>query len=320
MELNRIEERLSKVATWVKHWRESGSVPSIERDLALDELRRVYDELLDTPRESVADVVENVATASAGEVFDDVLDIDALLGLSDDDQEEYSEEDTPAELVADVISEPEPTPEPEPAPEPVVEEEPLFEPEPIVEPEPVVESVEVAEQPQPSAGGGLFDIEDIPVRSKAGRKMISLYNMPSAVAEPQRVVERPADRVEQSTPVVIEPEVVQPKVEVEQSVRLADVLASGVTVLGDKMANAEEVTAPFHRIDDLHKAIGLNDKFLMIRDLFDGNADKYEDTINTLNEFEDLDECMIYIVENFAWNPDLEGAKLLVSLIERKLA
>jgi hypothetical protein len=58
----------------------------------------------------------------------------------------------------------------------------------------------------------------------------------------------------------------------------------------------------------------------MIRDLFDGNADKYEDTINTLNEFEDLDECMIYIVENFAWNPDLEGAKLLVSLIERKLA
>ena len=326
MELNRIEERLSKVATLVKQWRESGSVPSIERDLALEELRRIYDELLDTPRESVAEVVESVAAASAGEVFDDVLDIDALLGLSDDDQEEYSEEETPAELVADVIPEPEPAPEPEL----VVEEEPVFEPEPIVEeepivePEPFVESVEVAEQPQPTVGGGLFDIEDIPVRSKAGRKMISLYNTPSAVAESQRAVERPVDRVEQPVPAIVAPEVVAPKVEskveAEQPMRLADVLASGVTVLGDKMAAAEEVTAPFHRIDDLHKAIGLNDKFLMIRDLFDGNADKYEDTINTLNEFEDLDECMIYIVENFAWNPDLEGAKLLVSLIERKLA
>ena len=70
----------------------------------------------------------------------------------------------------------------------------------------------------------------------------------------------------------------------------------------------------------VRKAIGLNDKFLMIRDLFDGDAARYEDTITTLNEFDDLDECMIYIVENFVWNPDSEGAKLLVSLIERKLA
>ena len=58
----------------------------------------------------------------------------------------------------------------------------------------------------------------------------------------------------------------------------------------------------------------------MIRDLFAGDAALYEDTIDRLNEFDDLDECMIFIVENFRWNPDSEGAKLLVSLIERKLA
>jgi hypothetical protein len=54
--------------------------------------------------------------------------------------------------------------------------------------------------------------------------------------------------------------------------------------------------------------------------LFDGNAARYEATIDVLNEFDDLDDCMIYIVENFRWNPDSEGAKLLVSLIERKLS
>jgi len=29
---------------------------------------------------------------------------------------------------------------------------------------------------------------------------------------------------------------------------------------------------------------------------------------------------MIYIAENFDWNPNSDGAKLLVDLIERKLA
>jgi hypothetical protein len=86
------------------------------------------------------------------------------------------------------------------------------------------------------------------------------------------------------------------------------------------MSSDDAPTTPFNRIEDLRKAIGLNDKFLMIRDLFGGDADRYEDTIDTLNEFEDLDECIIYITENFRWNPDSEGAKLLISLIERKLA
>ena len=90
--------------------------------------------------------------------------------------------------------------------------------------------------------------------------------------------------------------------------------------LADKMVDDTAPMPAMNRINDLRKAIGLNDRFLMIRDLFAGDAARYEDTIDTLNEFDDLDECMIYIVENFAWNPDSEGAKMLVSLIERKLS
>lgn len=86
---------------------------------------------------------------------------------------------------------------------------------------------------------------------------------------------------------------------------MGDVIAKGVTTLADKMAE-EQPTAPFNRITDIRKAIGLNDKFLMIRDLFGGDVNLYEDTINHLNEFDDLDECMIFIVENFRWNPDSE--------------
>ena len=74
------------------------------------------------------------------------------------------------------------------------------------------------------------------------------------------------------------------------------------------------------KIADLRKAIGINDKFIMLRDLFAGDEAQYNATIDALNSFASLDECMIYIVENFAWNPDSEGAKLIVSLIERKLS
>jgi hypothetical protein len=101
---------------------------------------------------------------------------------------------------------------------------------------------------------------------------------------------------------------------------LADVLGGGVKTLGDAMASSDEPTTPLNRVTELRKAIGLNDKFLLVRDLFGGDVERYEATIDTLDEFEDLDECMIYIVENFRWNPDSEAARLIVSLLERKLA
>ena len=54
-----------------------------------------------------------------------------------------------------------------------------------------------------------------------------------------------------------------------------------------KLRRSEPVT-------DLRRAIGINDKFLMIRDLFGGDAAAYEAAIGTLNGFDDFDECMIY--------------------------
>ena len=73
-------------------------------------------------------------------------------------------------------------------------------------------------------------------------------------------------------------------------------------------------------LPDLRRAIGINDKFLMIRDLFGGDAAAYEAAIGTLNGFDDFDECMIYIAENYAWNANSDGAKFLMELLERKFA
>lgn len=328
MDFQKFVDRLSRMTALAEGWQKSESLPAIERDLMLEELRGFYDELLDFKGDD--GLAERVGAAIMSEtaaepIFDDVLDIDALLGLSDIEHDEPKAEEVTVE--PEIMVEEEVMVE-EPILEVIAEPEPMPEPEPVSEPEPT---------PEPKTGGGLFDMEDIPVRTRSSRKMISLYTSPFA-AETKTKAEEPKvePKAEQKT---------EPKVEVKpepmpeptpaptpapapapapqpaaEPVRLGDILGGNTTTLADKMADDSAPTAAFNRITDLRKAIGLNDKFLMIRDLFDGDAARYEDTITTLNEFDDLDECMIYIVENFVWNPDSEGAKLLVSLIERKLA
>lgn len=333
MNYQKFVDRLSRMTALAEGWQKSESLPAIERDLMLEELRGLYDELLDFKGDSGlaervgATIMADTATEP---IFDDVLDIDALLGLSDVERDEPKQEEVAVEPEVEVEPEPEIEVEIEIEVEP--EPEPMSEPEPIAEPEPTV---------APKSNGGLFDMEDIPVRTRSSRKMISLYTSPFAAETKPKAEEPKVEPVTKQEPKA-EPAIApEPKVEAKpepapvptpapapapvaqptaEPVRLGDVLGGKTTTLADKMADDSAPTAAFNRITDLRKAIGLNDKFLMIRDLFDGDAARYEDTITTLNEFDDLDECMIYIVENFVWNPDSEGAKLLVSLIERKLA
>ena len=70
---------------------------------------------------------------------------------------------------------------------------------------------------------------------------------------------------------------------------------------------------------DLRQCIGINDRFMLIRSLFNGNADQYAAAIAQLNAFTDLNDALLYIQENYQWDPDSEGVRLLVDLLERKL-
>ena len=380
MNCKTITERLKRVAAIVDSWKDENSVPQIERDIALGELRDIYNALLvveaeevenetpvaesedrgedpdvevevvieeseEEPEESKEEPDESeeepVATepkhndASSFESFYDALDIDALLGLTEETA--IADEPKSEEPECAVVAEPMPEPESEEAEnavvaEPTPEEELCVEKDEVSaialqeqDPEPVVapESAHTPEEPK-SMGAGLFDLNDIPVRSKSRRKMISLYSdnpIPMQTpAESQKVEVKAADNAPNVDNAPVEDVTPKTNVVVSQpQQRLGDTFAE-VKTLADQMAKDDNPTTPFNRITALRQAIGLNDKFLMIRDLFGGDAERYEATIDTLDEFEDLDECIIYIVENFRWNPDLEAAKLLVSLIERKLA
>lgn len=104
---------------------------------------------------------------------------------------------------------------------------------------------------------------------------------------------------------------------------LGEVINHDVQTLADTLEAPHDMASELKRrepVTDLERAIGINDKFLLIRDLFNGDAAAYDAAVRTLNAFGDLDDCMIYIAENFAWNPNSDGAKLMMELLERKFA
>lgn len=203
----------------------------------------------------------------------------------------------------------------EPEPKPVVKEEP----KPLVkeEPAPVVE--EPAEEPiaapaeedaytplaTPIDETELTD-EDVVFELSEGELEEEIADEPAVEEE---IADEPAPRVE-------EPKAVTQTVE-EPTVVLGEKLQPQTT-LGDQLAARQTVNDLRPRITDLRRAVGLNDKFLLIRDLFNGNGSLYEITIRKLNEFDNFDDCMIYIAEHFAWNPNSDGAKLMMDLLERK--
>lgn len=101
---------------------------------------------------------------------------------------------------------------------------------------------------------------------------------------------------------------------------LGEVIKSDVQTIADtikpKDTAAEQIVK--NSVDDISKAVGINDRFLLIRDLFGGDSGVYERVMAKLNSFDNLDDCMIHIVENYDWNPNSDGAKLIMELLERK--
>ena len=68
----------------------------------------------------------------------------------------------------------------------------------------------------------------------------------------------------------------------------------------------------------LREAIGVADKFMLIRELFDGDAEAYDKAIAALEAQPSFDDCVIYIAEHYAWSSNSAAAKLVMELLERK--
>lgn len=106
------------------------------------------------------------------------------------------------------------------------------------------------------------------------------------------------------------------------NVVLGDVLGGEHTTLAEQMAansSPDVASVVASGATSLAQMVGVNDKYILMRDLFESNVKYYEQSMEVLDSFESLDEAMLFIYDNFTWNPNSEGAKLLMELLSRKL-
>lgn len=347
MNIELIKREFEKLSTLIASWNEGETVSAIERQLALDKLTSLYELVRfggdvapaeQTAPAAVAAVpaIEPENEPAEEESEEQEVEVEFIFA-EDDDEEDEAEEET-AEPVAIPTPEPTPTvvaPEPTPAPQPEPEPtpEPVVEPEPIPEPEVVTPAPEPAPQPQkprkPSMES-LFGSDEIQRKPRSKhQRMMSIYADPQPKQEKVVDISKIFDLDDADDfEISVSPAPAKREQSVASTVNdlssndtptLADAITPKTTLadtIAAPAALAEELTAA--RTRSLRQAIGINDKFLMTRDLFDGDEDAYAEAIAELDECETLDDCMIYIAENYEWNPDSEGAKFIMQLLERK--
>lgn len=310
------------------------TVSAIERDLALEKLRNIYDLLLGVTTaaeeqeplaESVIELIEELVDEV--EEFDNAEEENTPEESAEVAEEPAQEEpeESVIELIEDLVEEVE---EFDNSEEEVAE---VAEPEPEPEPKPEIE-VRPKTKLAHSAILALYDDEEDETEEEVAPAEEETNAVEEATdEEPEEVV------IDMTEPIVeVEPEtteqapVVEPvaepaaaEEEEEQPVKvvLGEVLGADQTTLADRIAAdaPADVASVANAQKSLVEMIGLNDKFILLRDLFHNNHDYYEAAIDQLDEFEDIDEAMLFIHDNFQWNPNSEGAKLLVELLSNKL-
>jgi hypothetical protein len=71
-------------------------------------------------------------------------------------------------------------------------------------------------------------------------------------------------------------------------------------------------------ISSIKSAIGINDKFKLIRDLFNEDSDAYAKTITRLDSCIDFNEAFNYITTSFNWDMEDESVQFILDLVRRK--
>ena len=270
---------------------------------------------------------------------------EALAGLFGDmteetpQQETVEEEPEVEEQASDVEEVVEPVDE-EPVQEPLVEPEPEIEPEPVVEPEPepVAEEPAPIEQPAGDEYGFFFRFEeDLPAEEPQPEPEAISSNEPVVEYHDEPVVEEdgklvhfveevpeeeiPARDLVDGDSIVRDNPFEMPRMD-DSSDELDFEMAN--ETLGESLMQEDHSLAAKlqqNPVRDLKSVIGINDKFLFVNELFGGSMEKYNKSIENLNDLKTLNGAMIYLNElkiELQWNSSNEAYQKLAELVKRK--
>ena len=149
------------------------------------------------------------------------------------------------------------------------------------------------------------------------------------VEEPQ---EEPQEELEQLEPLDIleEPEAEETEVEptIEPKPMVEPAPAPQPEVTAEPIVASQPVSRPMPQqtslfgtaVEDIRQAISLGDRFLFQRELFAGNGELMQKTLDEINSLGSLSEAMDYVLDNFEWDKESTAVQLFENVLKRRFA
>lgn len=198
-------------------------------------------------------------------------------------------------------------------------------PEPVMSPSPKIEEPVIQEpvitQPKPE-----------PVKEKEVLLEMEHTSQPSINESiTEKAINQPIAKPQEQ--IIIEPKVQQPESPKKQQhteshahqhkdhAVLGELLITDHTSVNDKLHTSKETINPAitgTHVEDIRKAIGINDKFLFMRELFGNNSDFMNQTIDELNKLDTFAQAQAFIKSNFNWDMEDETVIAFYAAVRRK--
>lgn len=165
-----------------------------------------------------------------------------------------------------------------------------------------------------------FLFPDMEPAKKTRKRNVIVANLYGAT--PQKDTPEVMEKPKSESPVTEESEVkVQPSIEeTEKPVQIIQekfeaeqkpTIATSVPPVEPKLNVAPPITS-------LLREISVMDKFVILNELFRGNETEYMKVIADLDAMPSIVDCMIYIDENYPWDPTSHGCRALMDILHRK--
>ena len=146
-----------------------------------------------------------------------------------------------------------------------------------------------------------LDIVQTPVAEEPIAEPIPVVEEPTAESEPEPVVELP----------IVEPVV-------EPAPAPAPEPAPAPAPQPAPRPVPQQTSLFGTAVEDIRQAISLGDRFLFQRELFAGNGELMQKTLDEINTLSSLGEAMGYVRDNFDWDKDSTAVQLFENVLKRR--
>lgn len=176
---------------------------------------------------------------------------------------------------------------------------------------------------------------DFPVESISTEEMVEETVMEEIeeVVEPEIVDEEEAVAVAESEEIVIESTekterteefnqiTIKIKTEESKKTTIADKIISPTVSRNEILAKTDQsisASIAHKKIDDIKQAISIGDRFRFQRELFRGNGEDMNKTLNYINQLATLDEAVTFLQSKYGWESGNETTEDFYQILKRK--